>query len=369
MTLKQASAATRARALGQLWASLWHPTHVWSVFLMALCGSSAHFFPEPVLGACRPAEVRAPSLPDVRPPEMVLIRGGTFLMGSPITDRTRPTFRAAETPQRLVTVDSFRLGRFLVTAEEFCVFLNETPGRGYVLESTGPWNWATIVKVADRYMPQTGAERCPAIPVTWEGAVAYCEWLSAKLGSTYRLPSEAEWEFAARGTQLRAWPWGNEDPVNACTRDAAQAWLIPFYDLRGLRWLYVPSNAERPWVKAPVGSFPLGATPDGVYDMLGYYTGQWCSDAFTGGSADNAKASDEPRGSEQVFRVVRGMYQIPVDYESWQRTPRELWRLLIPGDAKWPQYTAGRSWSCNGQHPSESWALFRLAADASDPDN
>ncbi len=213
-----------------------------------------------------------------------------------------------------------------------------------------------------RYVPRIGAERCPASQVTWCGAEAYCAWLSRELGHNFRLPTEAEWECAARGAELRLWPWGNEESISLRTCASAQASPTPFYDFRGLRWSYTPWDEQRPWVKAPVGSFPLGATPDGVYDMLGYYAGQWCSDSYHG-CFDRAENNGDARQEASSMRVVRGMYHVPVNYSSWQRSGLELLRVLIPGDAKWPQYTSGRTWSRMGQHLSESWALFRVASD------
>ena len=101
-------------------------------------------------------------------------------------------------------------------------------------------------------MPRPGAERSPANNVRWLGAWLYCHWLGTKTGRAYRLPTEAEWEYVARGEEGRLWPWGNSPPDKT----------------RGYRWTHKPWNAEAPWTKCPVGSFPAGATPEGVMDLL-----------------------------------------------------------------------------------------------------
>lgn len=297
-------------------------------------------------------------------PEMVRIPGATYLMGSPVKLKSSKDFRQVEKPQNQVMVKEFYIGRFLVTAEEFCHFLNDNGNQGYFVEKTGWIDWKTIKETGGCYMPQSAAERCPAYPVTWVGAKAYCEWLSDKLGCKFRLPTEAEWELAARGPELRKWPWGDDRPLEEYRRGKREK-RFPWYNLPGYRWTYVPSDKHRPWMKAPVGSYPLGATPDGVYDMLGYYAGQWCEDMYDEhayGKRAEQKTSTMPE-EEPTLRVLRGMYQVKIDYRTY-RPMFPILRLLIPGDAKFPQYTQGRSWSRKGGDPAKTGAIFRLAMGA-----
>ncbi|MFN0033553.1 MAG: formylglycine-generating enzyme family protein [Saprospiraceae bacterium] len=108
-------------------------------------------------------------------PEMVFVKGGTFLMGSDEDE--------SEKPIHPVTVPSFWMGKYPVTFEEYDAFCNLT-GR----EKASDNGWGRGLR--------------PAINVSWQDAQEYCQWLSEKTGEQYRLPSEAEWEFGARGGTL-----------------------------------------------------------------------------------------------------------------------------------------------------------------------
>lgn len=331
--------------------------------------------------------------------DMARIPGAKFLMGNPIEDEDADGYRRAERPQREVHVEEFWLGRFLVTAEEFCVFLNEVGNHGYFLESTGHIDWRTIqvigedyapqepkvrpravpLQAGDRYAPHPRANRSPATPVTWIGATAYCNWLSQKIGHEFRLPTEAEWELAARGSELRDWPWGAVLPLlvdyserpffqNSLRREASRTGAtfrvpdpvdkpLPFYELYGPRWIVMRWDQHPPWPAEPVGSFPKNATPQGVYDMLGYYGGQWCSDR-------SEQAIARLPSTPQPMYVTRGMFQVVVGYDE----PRDLKLGLIlialgAGDevGSESETTTGRSWSRVGQN-AEHGAMFRVAS-------
>jgi iron(II)-dependent oxidoreductase len=167
---------------------------------------------------------------------MVRLPGGTFTMGS---DRGP----ADELPAHPVTVKPFWIDRLPVTNAEFAAFLQRLGGtinaRGQHL-----FDWddrdARLRKVKGAWRADPGHERHPANEMTWYGARDYC----AALGK--RLPSEAEWEYAARGTTGRTYPWGEMPP------DASRARY-------GIGWTKT----------APVGSYPKGATPEGVLDVAG----------------------------------------------------------------------------------------------------
>jgi len=346
-------------------------------------------------------------------PQMAWIPRTQLKIGSPIEGDTAFAYRACEKPEHVVDVPGFYLGRFLVTAEEFCVFLNDVDTSGYFLIRPMLTDWRTIRKTGDRYVPQAGAERCPAYPVTWVGANAYCEWLSRRVGRPYRLPTEAEWEAAARGPEGRLWPWGDEPPIlenhldvrtivtDEYLRKLAAEFIerldagtlpeqesaeevstsgfptrrnvitfepSPFYNLRGLRWMRVPFDKGRPWIKAPVGSFPLNATPQGVYDMLGYYTGEWCADCF-----DPNRYMEPPNGStigstanvdmKCQLRAVRGLSQMTVTAKPTIANLLWLPALLVGGDTGPPDTTPGRVWSREGMDPRTAGAAFRVAMD------
>lgn len=168
--------------------------------------------------------------------DMVRLAGGTFTMGS---ERGLPD----ERPLHNVTVKAFLIDRRPVTNAEFAAFLQKL-GATSNARSQHLFDWddpdARIHKVQGRWRADPGLEDHPANEATWYGARDYC----AALGK--RLPTEAEREFAARGPQVRVYSWGDAAP------DATRARY-------GIGWTKT----------APVGSFPHGATPEGVLDLAG----------------------------------------------------------------------------------------------------
>jgi formylglycine-generating enzyme required for sulfatase activity len=141
-------------------------------------------------------------------PALVKVPGDTFLMGTGeerIAELVRRYDWArewvekgwfdGEKPQHSITLSSFRIGKYPVTNAQFAFFVRES---GY--KSQGGWR-------AD-YPPEMTHH--PVVNVTWYDAAAYCRWLTERTGEEYRLPTEAEWEYAARGPEGREWPWGDE---------------------------------------------------------------------------------------------------------------------------------------------------------------
>lgn len=202
---------------------------------------------------------------------MVLIPAGEFSMGSSKEqiDGVISKYRRlaaeiqAEGPSHKVSLDAFEIDRFEVTNELFQLFVEKT---GYVTEAE---------KAGESYTWRTYAEgkpRHPVVKVTWNDAKAFCEWLGK------RLPTEAEWEKAARGTEGFIYPWGNEwAPGRANTEEAGH---------RGT---------------TVVGSFPDGTSPYGVMDMAGNVA-EWTSDWY---EAYPGSAFKSPYYG-QKFRVIRG---------------------------------------------------------------
>ncbi len=296
-------------------------------------------------------------------PEMVFIEGGEFLMGSPVSDTASAEYHEEERPQRLVRVESFYLSRFLVTAEQYCQFLNECGDHEYV-----KLYWETTVQLVDgRYQPAEFCDRSPATDVNWVGANAYCDWLSEKTGRGYRLPTEAEWEYAARGVELRPWPWGSESPPTAKEEERPGYRTMPFFKKYGPKW---HSDARRygdPLPGDPVGSYPRNRTPQGVYDMLGYYgayEAQWCSDAYE-------PPSPLDRENPEPFRAVRGCWKRRAN-PAWIESQRTRLGLLetahnIVGETMVDEEHAGRSWSRDGRRERSQWALVRIAMDTDAP--
>ncbi len=178
-------------------------------------------------------------------PEMVAVPGGRFIMGSPeaYCDRL-----PNECPQREVVISkSFLMGKYEVTFDEYEVFFRVTNYKGSLLPHNEGW----------------GRGRRPIINVSWEDAQKYVHWLREKTNKNYRLPSEAEWEYAARaGTKTTYW-WGNE--MNQDSKGNARANCGNC----GSQW----DNKQT----APVGSF--APNPFGLYDMLGNVW-EWVQDCW-----------------------------------------------------------------------------------------
>ena len=140
---------------------------------------------------------------------MVPIKGGTFLMGSPADEKGR---NENEGPQRRVTVSAFWMGKHEVTWDEYHKFMyyekNVKLKKGtteYYLDSV-----TTPTKPYVNMDFGMGTGQHPAISMTQHAANKYCQWLSAKTGHFYRLPTEAEWEYACRAGTTTAFSWGNE---------------------------------------------------------------------------------------------------------------------------------------------------------------
>ena len=115
--------------------------------------------------------------------------------------------RKEENPAHLVEVSAFRLARTQVTRREYQEFLNETGGEA-------PPFWTD---------PRFGHEKMPAVGPSWNDAIAYCSWIGNAWGEAVRLPTEAEWERAARGGRDMLYPWGDTAPEDL--PDYAERWL------------------------------------------------------------------------------------------------------------------------------------------------
>jgi iron(II)-dependent oxidoreductase len=184
---------------------------------------------------------------------LISIPAGWFLMGENSGPRSNQ-------PQRRVYLDEFHIQQHEVTREKFAEFLTQT---GFMARYWQP----------DDLIPEPDH---PVTKVLWEEAAAYCEWLGM------RLPTEAEWEKAARGTGGWQYPWGNEWKQNLANTAAM--------GIGGTM---------------PPGSFPDGASPYGVWDMVGN-AAEWVSDYFSFDYYTNAPDRN-PAGPDTILdHVVRG---------------------------------------------------------------
>ncbi len=212
--------------------------------------------------------------------EIVLVPEGEFLMGSdPGND---PYFWGAEAPSHVVTVNTFWIYRTEVTNAMY---------QACVADHACPLPDQSYAVMTKTYYGAPAYADYPVIYVTYTDALAYCRWAGG------RLPTEAEWEKAARGTDGILFPWGNRPP------DARRANLCDRACARG-------EERENGFTDgypgpAPVGSFPTGASPYGAFDMAGNVW-EWTSDWFQAAYYQKSPYNN-PRGpTSGSRRVIRG---------------------------------------------------------------
>jgi sulfatase-modifying factor enzyme 1 len=154
-------------------------------------------------------------------PEMVVVQQGRFTMGAPAGEETRANLpnelRGSSIPQHLITIRyKLAIARFDVTRDEYAQFVAET-NRPDPDSCTTVSASVTFIATNGNWhspgFPQTG--RDPVVCVSWDDAQAYVAWLSAKTGHVYRLPTEAEWEYAARAGTTTA-RYGSDNPAELC---------------------------------------------------------------------------------------------------------------------------------------------------------
>jgi formylglycine-generating enzyme required for sulfatase activity len=214
---------------------------------------------------------------------MVAIPAGTFTMGS--SDGA-----PGEKPPHKVSLSAFCIDKTEVTVAAYrdCT---KTTQNGVTCEATVTGNWAGTCN-----LDQPHREQHPINCVRWRDAVAYCTWAGR------RLPTDAEWEYAARGAQGRTYPWGNQPPeanrLNAC---GAECTPLPPVTQR----LYKGDDNARE--TSPVGQYPAGDTPEGVHDLAGNVW-EWVADGFDPGFYAKSPTHDPkgPEPSPERHPVVRG---------------------------------------------------------------
>ena len=192
-------------------------------------------------------------------PEMVTVAGGTFTMGD-----TKMEGDKDEQPTHTVTLNSFKIAKTETTVAQWKAFCTAT---GRSMPETPSWGWEE--------------ESRPIVNVTYEDATSYCEWLTKKMYANYRLPTEAEWEYAARGGKLSKGTKysGSDEPDDVAFYNDGKSYFEP--DLVGEG---KPNEL-------------------GIYDMSGNVW-EWCKDWY---SAYNAKSQTNPKAATSGSkRVTRG---------------------------------------------------------------
>jgi formylglycine-generating enzyme required for sulfatase activity len=230
------------------------------------------------------------------PPEMALIAGGTFSMGASQADAEA---ESNERPPHDVTLSPYCIDRHEVSVDDYqgCVSIGscEAPPAGVEWEGITARERKIFSPLCNGNDKQRGQH--PVNCVDWTMAEAYCSFHSK------RLPTEAEWELAARGPQGRSFPWGNEAPtsahVNGCGVECAR-WLKANGEPTSATLYAVDDGFP---ATAPVGSHPKGRSPEGVDDLAGNVW-EWTAD-FSG--AYTSAAQTDPKGpADGTRKMLRG---------------------------------------------------------------
>lgn len=251
-------------------------------------------------------------------PELIVVPAGVFLMGSEPEEPRRLALNeywgARERPRHQVRVArAFAMGRTEVTRAQFAAFVADTgysPAAGCWRFEGDEWRMNDAGTWRDPGIPQTDDH--PVTCVNWHDANAYVAWLSRKTGRAYRLPSEAEWEYAARAGRQTAWWWG-DDAADVCkfanlgdlaTRNATDwATKKTGYSAVMTDWKGEPCDDGHPWT-APVASFP--ANPFGFHD-LGGNANEWVADCWNDDYARGPVTQDARLDSGDCnVRAMRG---------------------------------------------------------------
>lgn len=234
------------------------------------------------------------TLPDtwINPKDGSIMRripAGEFVMGSTpeqveeaiAMDKDGPLFALHhECPQFRAFTSDFYLSVYAITNEQFARFLSELKPSLFQLD-----HWVSKLERIEvpskrdtpfRVIP--GFERHPVIHVSWYGAAAYCQWASV------RLPTEIEWEKAARGTNGRIFPWGND------------------WDSNALAWW---SSHDADHDTEPVDAFAKGCSPYGIFQMAGNVE-EWCADWYRHDVYQLYATGDMTPPKSGLGRVVRG---------------------------------------------------------------
>jgi len=205
-------------------------------------------------------DIDASSKEEPIPDEMITIPAGPFIRGT-------MSGGFDEQPQRTIVLDSFSIDRHEVTNHRYQEFIAATGHR-----KAGP-----PARYAKSIGKMKGVNQ-PAVYVSWDDAEEYCRWRGK------RLPTEAEWEKAMRGTDGRLWPWGNDERPN------------------GANWARVQDGYE---VSAPIGGFAADKSPYGVMDGAGNVL-EWVADWYQEVYYKESPEKNPPSPEHGTYRVLRG---------------------------------------------------------------
>jgi serine/threonine-protein kinase len=231
--------------------------------------------------------------------DFVYVPAGWTVLGP---DRVNPS----AWPRRVAWLEGFLIGRFEVTRGEYAEFLEasgadqhvprELDGRPlWSRDASGRWRWAASALLAEEERP-----RMPVGSISWRDAAAFAAWRAQRDGRPIRLPTEPEWEHAARGADGREFPWGEAFDPGFCASPGA---MVARYGPEGRGWL------------PPVGTFELDRSPFGVCDLSGSVF-EWTATRYSEtDEAEDAlrvmRGGSAGHSAEHVFRLTSRMAQDP----------------------------------------------------------
>ena len=252
--------------------------------------------------------------------EMMVVPGGAFRMGDNFGDGL-----PRERPVHTVEVDTFYMAKLEVTNAQWRKFRDDPGYDDPKLWPSGrplPKDQIPYWTQANNHGGGTAdSDDYPVLGVNWDGAVAYCNWVSGKTGKKYRLPTEAEWEKAARGTDQRRYPWGN----NIDHSYANYVGSAPF-DTGMKVGLYDGSKRGELQTHS-------GASPYGILDMAGNVM-EWCSDWYSKDYYASSPRKNPKGPASGAYRAIRGgsFFVEALDVRTYGRQAGwpelQAWRML-----------------------------------------
>ncbi len=211
-------------------------------------------------------------------PEMVFVKGGTFKMGSISGDKD-------ESPVHSVTLSDYYIAKYEVTVAQYKQFCMET-GRRFPSSPKNEW-----YEEHPNAAKWVWKDNYPIVNVTWRDAMLYCRWLSKKTGENYTLPTEAQWEYAARGgKKSKRYKYSGSN------------------DSKKVAWYDETTNE-----KGPKNVGQLSPNELGIFDMSGN-AWEWCKDYF--GKYPSTHQHNPTGAEKSPYRVVRGGSWYYVEYLS-----------------------------------------------------
>ncbi len=227
---------------------------------------------------------------------MVLIKGGCFKMGNRFGDGNKD-----EEPVHKVCVGDFYFEKYEVTVGAFKAFVYDTGYKTEAEEKGGMyhWNGEDWEQKEDVYWDNTGflqADRQPVVGVSWNDAQEFIKWLNKRSGKEFRLPTEAEWEYAARSRGKKyKYSWGNGEPSGNIADETTKRTFS--------RWQIWEGHDDGYLFTAPVGSFKPNKL--GLFDMTGNVW-EWCSDWYDKEYYKKSGKQNPMGPSDGMHRVNRG---------------------------------------------------------------